>query len=258
MRTMTIYHALGWLLVIALGATWEYAARAELVSPLFLPPISTIIVTWWKLMADGTLPAHILETMRNMFAGYSLAALLAIPLGIFMGYSRPFFNLSDPTLELIRPLPATAIVPLAILFLGIGTAEKIFVVFFTCARIIVVNAMYGARNIDPLLLETARSYGYSGLRLMWRVVFPAAMPQIVTGLRTSLPIAIVVIIAAEMLASDKGVGFFTSLSQRTYATPEMYAGVLSLCFIGYVLNRVFQTVDGRLMAYHHGSKEITR
>ena len=255
---MKIYHLLGWLIVFLLGVGWELVARAELISALFLPPLSAVLWTFWMLTLDGTLPANMLESMRNMFIGYGLAVLVAVPLGVFMGYSRAVFNLFDPAIELIRPLPATAVVPLAILFLGIGPAEKIFVVFFTCVRIIMVNAMYGARSVDPVLLETARSYGYSGFRLVRRIILPAAMPQIVTGMRISVPIAIVVIVAAEMLASDKGLGFFISLSQRTYATPEMYSGVVLLCIIGYVLNWLLQMIERRLLAYHHESKQFMR
>jgi len=196
--------------------------------------------------------------MTNMFIGFGLSVLIAVPLGIMMGHSRRVFNLLDPAIELLRPLPATAILPLAILFLGIGSAEKIFIVFFSCVRIIVVNAMYGARSVDLVLLETARSYGYSGFQLVRRIIIPAALPQVMTGIRISVPIAIVVIVAAEMLAGDKGLGFFTGLSQRTYATSEMYSGVFLLCIIGYVLNGLIQIIEGRLLGYHHESKKVVR
>src|SRR5664279_2717077 len=103
---MKIYHLLGWLVVILLGVGWELVARAELISPLFLPSLSSVLLTFWRLTLDGTLPAHMLESMKNMFIGYGLAALVAVPLGIFMGHNRGAFNLLDPAIELIRPLPA--------------------------------------------------------------------------------------------------------------------------------------------------------
>jgi ABC-type nitrate/sulfonate/bicarbonate transport system permease component len=122
----------------------------------------------------------------------------------------------------------------------------------------VINAIYGARSVDPRLLETARSYGYSGFRLIWRIVVPSASPHIMTGLRFALAIAIIIVIGTEILGSDVGIGYLTLLMQRTYSTPEMYACVFSLCILGYVLNRLFRLVEGKVMAWYFGFTSTIR
>lgn len=255
---MSRSHALGWGLLLVLVAAWEALARSGVIEPIFFPPVSVILATFGRLSASGVIPDHMLASLVNMFAGYFLAAIVAVPFGVLLGYNRALYNLFEPAIELARPLPATAIIPLAILLLGIGAVEKIFIIFFTCSRTMVVNAMYGAQSVDPRLVETARSYGYSGFRLVARIVFPASMPQIMTGLRVSLAIAIVIIVAAELLGSEKGIGHYTMLMQRTYSTPEMYAGVLSLCILGYILNRLFVLIEGRLMGWYAGLKSTMR
>ena len=251
-------HAFGWGLLLALVGAWEAIARAGVIEPIFFPPVSVIFATFARLCVSGVIPDNMLASLINMFAGYFLAAVVAVPFGVLLGFNRTMHNLFEPAIELLRPLPATAIIPLAILLLGIGGVEKIFIIFFTCARTMVVNAMYGAQGVDPRLVETARSYGYSGFRLVRRVVFPASLPQIMTGLRVSLAIAIVIIVAAELLGSEKGIGHYTMLMQRTYSTPEMYAGVLSLCILGYILNRLFVAVERRLMGWYAGLKNTMR
>ena len=232
---------LGWALLASLFLVWEAVAQAHLVSPLFLPTLTDVLFS-----------------LANMLAGYLLAALTAIPIGVMMGYSRRMHNLLEPAVELSRPLPATALIPLAILFLGVGPLESIAILFITCFRTIIVNAIHGARSVDPRLIETARSYGYRDFKLITRVVIPAASPQIMTGMRISLAVGVVVIIATEMMGSEAGIGYFTMVWQRTYATPEVYVGVLSLCLLGYGLHRLFQFGEMRMMGWHRGQSEARR
>jgi ABC-type nitrate/sulfonate/bicarbonate transport system permease component len=249
---------LGWVLLAGLALVWELVARAGIYEPLFFPRFTVVVSTFWALTISGEIPSQIAASLKNMFAGYFLAAAVAIPFGVMAGYSRKLFNCAEPTIELIRPLPATAIIPLAMLFLGVGPVEQIFVIFFSCSRIMVVNAIYGARSVDPRLIETARSYGYGGLRLVLRVVLPSALPQIMTGLRISLGIAVIIIIAAELMGSTSGIGFFTMDMQRSYSTAAMYAGVAALCILGYLLSRIFLLVEWQTMGWHRGLKNAVR
>lgn len=250
--TPRVHRALGWVVVLLLAGLWEAVARARIIEPVFFPAASVIVTTFGKLLVTGVLPYHIGASLMNMFAGYFLSALVVVPFGVLLGYHRALYDLFEPVIEALRPLPTTAIVPLAMLFLGVGPVEKIFLIFFACSRIMIVNAVYGARSTDPRLIETARMYGYSGFQLVRRVVFPSATPHIMTGLRISLAISVIVIISAEILGSDKGIGYYTILQQRNFSTPEMYAGVLSLCILGYLLNRLFILMEGRLMGWHTG------
>ena len=243
-------HLPGWLLVLALIGGWEAIARAEFFSPIFFPTATAVGKSLWALTASGQLPRNLAASLANLFAGYLLAAAVAIPAGILIGYYERLGKLFLPAIELIRPLPATAIIPLALLALGTGPVEKIFIVFFACSRTIIVNALYGAQCVDPRLIETARSYGYAGLRLVWRVVVPSALPQVMTGLRISLAIAVVVIIGAEILGSEIGIGYLSMVFQRGYETDQMYACVVTLCLLGYVLNHAFLWLERRIMGWY--------
>jgi len=243
---------LGWLGLLLLAATWEAVARAGIVMPMLFPTLTDVGAKFYEMMVSGEILRHMSASLVNMFAGYFLAAVLVIPAGIAIGYSARLRNLFLPTIEFLRPLPETAIIPLAMVLLGVGAIEKIFLVWFACARIMIINAIYGARSVDPRLIETARTYGYTGLRLIWRVVVPSASPHIMTGLRFSLAIAIIIIIGTEILGSDVGIGYLTLLMQRTYSTPEMYACIFSLCILGYLLNRLFRVVEGRVMGWYFG------
>ena len=258
MKAILDRRIVGWVLVLALVGAWEGIARAGVFAPIFFPTAAAIGESLWRLSASGEIPRQLGASLANLFAGYLLAALAAVPMGIVIGYYERLNKLFGPSIELIRPLPATAIIPLALLLLGTGAVEKIFIVFFACSRTIIVNAMYGARSIDPRLVETARSYGYSGFRLVRRVVVPCALPQVMTGLRVSLAIAVVVIIGAEILGSESGIGYLSMMFQRGYETPEMYACVVTLCMLGYVLNQVFLWLERRSMGWYIGLMNTVR
>ncbi len=248
----------GWLLVVALVGAWEAIARAQLLPPIFFPTATAIAKSLWTLTASGEVPRNLAESLANLFAGYLLSAAVAIPAGILIGFYERLGKLFRPAIELIRPLPATAIIPLALLVFGTGPIEKIFIIFFACSRTIIVNAMYGAEGVDPRLVETARCYGYSGLSLVWRVVVPSALPQVMTGLRISLAIAIVVIVGAEILGSESGIGYLSMVYQRGYETTEMYACVVVLCVLGYVLNHAFLWIESRSMGWYLGQMSASR
>jgi NitT/TauT family transport system permease protein len=244
--------SVGFLLLLAL--VWEGVSRAALVSPLYFPPMSRILATFAGLTADGTLPLEVLRSFGRMFAGYFLAAALMIPLGVGMGVSRRLHHLFEPLVEFLRPLPPPAIIPAVMLFLGIGDSMKIFVIFFACSFPIVLNTLDGVRSVEPLLLATARSFGHSSASIVRKVVLPAAWPQIMSGLRISLPISLIVAVLSEMIGSVDGIGHFILKMQRTFNIPEMYAGIVMLGITGFGLNALFMRMDKRLLSWHEGWK----
>jgi len=233
----------------------EVVSRARLVSPLYFPPISTDVKTFFLLTIRGVLPVEILYTSARMICGLALAACIMIPLGITMGINRRAYNLLEPTVELLRPLPPPAIIPAAILFLGIGNSMKIFVIFFASSFPILLNTIDGVRSVHPMFVQTARSFGLSRYQIITKVVLPAATPAIMAGLRISLPISLIVAILAEMIGSVNGIGHFILRMQRTFNIPEMYAGIMMLGIVGYLLNRIFWRVDELLLAWHEGWKK---
>jgi ABC-type nitrate/sulfonate/bicarbonate transport system permease component len=140
-------------------------------------------------------------------------------------------------------------------FLGIGDALKVFIIFFACSFPILVNTIDGVRNVDPVLIRTARTFGLSRLQTVWKVILPAAGPYIMTGLRIATAIALILTVISEMIGATSGIGYFILGSQRTLHIANMYAGMLVLALTGYAINRLFLLADGRLMAWH---KELTR
>jgi NitT/TauT family transport system permease protein len=243
------------LFFVFLALLMEIASRLQLVSPLYFPPFSRILVRFGELAVTGVLLKQLMFSLLRMGCGYFLAAAVMIPLGIVIGTHKRCFLALDPTLELLRPLPPPAIIPIAILFMGIGDGMKIFVVFFACSFPILTNSIDGSRLVHPLFVQTGRTLGLSRIERLWKITLPAASPQIVSGLRTSLPICLIVTILAEMIGGEDGIGFWTLKMQRTFSIPEMYSGVLVTGILGYFLNRILWFLEVRVLGWHQGWKK---
>jgi ABC-type nitrate/sulfonate/bicarbonate transport system permease component len=190
--------------------------------------------------------------MKRALAGYGLAAIICIPLGIVMGLYRPVHRLLEVVVEMLRPVPPPVIIPAAMLIFGIEDEMKIFVIFFSCAWPILLNTIDGVRNLEGILLNTARTFGLSRAKTIWYIVLPAASPQIMTGMRVSLPIMLILVVISEMVGSTDGIGYFILDSQRRFKVAQMYAGMLSLAILGYALNQLFDLLHRGLLSWHWG------
>lgn len=195
-----------------------------------------------------------MNTFERMACGFVLAAFFMIPLGILMGLHPVARNVFLPMIEFFRPLPPPAIIPAVMMFLGIGFASKVFVIFFACSFPILLNTMDGVRSVHPVFIQTGRSFGLCGLALIRRVILPASQPQILSGLRISLPIALIVAILSEMVGSNDGIGHFILKMERTFNIPEMYAGTFMIGIIGYTVNKIFVHFDRTILAWNLGWK----
>jgi ABC-type nitrate/sulfonate/bicarbonate transport system permease component len=193
--------------------------------------------------------------MKRAAMGYLLAAVIFIPLGIVMGLFAFCRRALEVVVEMLRPIPPPVVIPVALLFFGLEDEMKIFVIFFSCAWPILLNTQDGVRNIDRLLLATARTFGLSHARIIWQVVLPACSPQIMTGLRISLPITLILVVISEMVGSADGIGYFILDSQRRFKVAQMYAGMLALAILGYAMNLVFNLAHRALLAWHWGMLE---
>ena len=238
---------IGLLLVL-----WEIAAANAIFPPMSFPRISSILVTWWQLVVSGELPGEVLPSLWRMFAGYFIGVALGVGLGLLMGYVRFFYNLLEPITEVLRPIPSPAYLPIVILFLGIDDEMKIFMIAFATLFPVLLNTYSGVRSVDPIQLQTARTFGVAGRRLLTQVVLPAASPYIFTGMRISLAVALIVMVISEMVAASSGIGYFILSAQRGFKIRDMFAGVLTLALLGYVLNRLFLAIENRVLAWHYG------
>jgi taurine transport system permease protein len=192
--------------VAAVLALWWVATRFGWVGPIFLPSPGDVLHAAKITLANGDLLIDIAVSARRVFLGFALAALVAVPLGIVMGVWRPAKALMDPFVSLLRPLPSITWIPLSILWLGIGEAQKIAIVFMGSWIYILIYTFESTRRVDPLLLRAARNLGASDIAVMREVILPGALPGIIAGLKVTLAISWSCVLTAEMIAAQNGLG----------------------------------------------------
>jgi len=237
---------------MALLVVWELVAQAEWVNPLIVPPLSKILKIFSEQVFSGQIPLQIFVSMKRAAVGYFLAAAVFIPLGILMGLSQRVYRWFEIVVEMLRPVPPPVVIPVALLFFGLGDEMKIFVIFFSCAWPILLNTLDGVRGLDWVLLNTARTFGLTRRKIIWQVILPACSPQIVTGLRVSLPIMLILVVISEMVGSTDGIGYFVLDAQRRFKVAQMYAGMLALALLGYTLNQLFNGIVRWLLPWQRG------
>ena len=249
---------LGVLFIALLLALWELASVLEWVQPLSLPRMSSIVVSLVGLGFSGELVRELAASLWRMFAGYFIGVVLGIGIGLVMGAFRTMYNLLEPITEVLRPIPSPAYVPIAILFLGIDDEMKIFMIAFSSFFPVLLNTYSGVRSVDPVQLQTARTFGVTRARLLRQIVLPSAAPYIFTGMRVSLAVALIVMVISEMVAASNGIGYFILAAQRGFKIREMFAGVVTLALVGYLLNRIFLAIENRVLAWHQGLTQQQR
>lgn len=242
----------GVLLIVVLLGLWEGTSRAGLVYTVYMPPITRIAAAWGELIASGELPRALGISLYHAALGYAFALVLALPLGVLIGFYRALFSLFEPLIELLRPLPPPAVIPLAILFLGIGDAMKVFMIAFACFFPMLVSSAHAVRNVETGLIDAARALGFGDVPILRYIVAPLAAPAVAAGARISLAIALILTIIAEMVAGNNGLGFVILDAQRSFRVPEMYAGIFTLACLGYALNCLFAWLERRVLAWHPG------
>jgi len=242
----------GVLLIGALLLLWQLSAM-YLVHSVTWPTVTRIFEAWAENVVDGTIPWHMLATFWRQMLGYGLAIVIGVALGLVMGYYRALYNLFEPLVEVLRPIPGPAYLPILVLFVGIGHEMKVVLVLVASLFPILLNTYGGVRSIDRVQFDTARTLGLTTLQTFRELVLPAASPQILTGMRISLAISLILAILGEMIVSNDGLGYYVLLSQRTFKVPEMYAGIFTLALFGYVLNRIFLLLEAKLLRWHHES-----
>lgn len=235
--------------IAALAAIWEGAPRLGLVDRVFLPPLSEVLVAWWELLRSGQLAEHVGASLTRSLAGLGLAVLTAIPLGLLIGWYRPLAELLSPLLEVFRNTAALALLPVFVLILGLGETSKIALVLYACSWPILLNTIAGVKGVDPLLIRSARSMGLNHLRLFQKVILPAAVPTIFTGIRLAGAYSILVLVAAEMVGAKAGLGYLINYAQYNFAIPDMYSGIITISAIGLVVNQLLVALERRFSTW---------
>jgi len=238
----------GVILILLLLCFWQFSALYIMDTPTW-PPVTRIFAAWYENIIDGTLIVHLLATLWRQMLGYWLAVVLGISLGLAIGYYRFAYNLLEPLIEVFRPIPGPAYLPVLVLFVGIGNEMKVVLVLIASLFPILLNTYGGVRSIDPVQFDTARTLGLTTLQTLREVVLPAASPQILTGMRISLAISLILAILSEMIVSNDGLGYFTLLAERTFKVPDMYAGILTVSVLGLVINQLLVALERRFSTW---------
>ena len=235
MRTFTRY-----LPLIILAVAWEVAARCNLVSSLALPPLSQVAAAWVDLLRDGELISNGLVSVYRGVTGLLLAVFIGGGLGIAMASSRALDVFLKPLVELFYPLPKSALIPVTVLWLGLGDGSKILLIFLGCMIPVTIGAYNGARGGDHALIWSARSMGANRLRMLWDVFVPSALPELLNGIRTALALAFILLVSSELIVSQKGFGYLIGFLGDSGSYDGMYAVVLTVAFLGFAADRLYQ------------------
>lgn len=234
------------VVIAAFLAVWEAAPRLGLVDEVFLPPFSTVVSAGLELIRNGQLWEHVSTSLTRSLIGFAIALVTAIPVGVAIAWYRPVAEFLNPVLELFRNTAALALLPVFILILGIGETSKIALVVYAGFFPILLNTISGVRTVDPLLVKSAVSLGFSPLRLFQKVILPAAVPSIFTGIRMAASGSILVLIAAEMFGARAGLGYLITAAQQNFQIPDMYAGIVAIAVVGLTYNGVLVAIERRL------------
>ncbi|HXZ00410.1 MAG TPA: ABC transporter permease [Stellaceae bacterium] len=235
--------------ILAFLAVWEIFPRLHLVETTFLPPFSEVAAALWRLLLSGELIEHIIVSGSRALGGFLISIAIGVPLGLAIGWYERLAAILDPLFEIFRNTAPLALLPVFVLILGLGETSKIAMVIYACVWPILLNTVNGVRNVDPLLIKSARSMGLTPVWLFVRVVLPAACPTIFTGIRISGAYAILVLIAAEMVGAKAGLGYLINYAQFNFEIPQMYAGIITLSLLGLLFNQILLLIERRLTAW---------
>jgi ABC-type nitrate/sulfonate/bicarbonate transport system permease component len=238
-----------YLPILLLTLAWEAAARLGLGAAFDLPPPSAVLVAGVGLLRDGDLVTNGAASLYRGAAGVGLAIVIGAVLGIVMAWWRPVRLALEPLVEIFYPLPKSALIPVTALWLGFGDGSKILLIFLGCMLPVTLGAFNGARASDRTLVWSARSMGAGRVRTLWDVVVPSALPELLNVIRTALALAFILLVSAELIVSQKGFGFLIGVLGDNGSYDAMFAVVLTVAFLGFAADRVYQALTARVLAW---------
>ncbi len=253
----------------AVLVAWEAVCRAGLFSPLVLPAPSQVVARWvayllplqpydpsqgsWlRWAASGELPTDAVTSLMRVAGGFAIGTGLALPLGLFMGARPTVYELLNPVLQVLRPIPPIAFIPLAILWFGLGNPPAFFLISLGAFFPVLMNTIAGVRSVDAIYLRAARNLGADQWTLFRRVMIPAATPYILTGMRVGVGVAFIVVIVAEMIAVNAGLGYRILEAREYFWSDKIIAGMITIGFCGLGIDFFMNRLNAWLLRWHRG------
>jgi len=245
------YTLLSWATIAAILLLWYALTALELVNPFVLPSPGVLLREFGALLSQGyaqkPLSEHVLASLIRTFVGLGLGLVIGIPLGLVMGVNRTLFAILSPIFSFMRPIPPIAFIPLMILYFGIGEFSKVFLIFLAALWYVVLNASAGVRAIPAELLRAGRNQGLTPVQLFRHVIFWAALPDIMTGVKTATAISWAIVVAAELIAAQAGLGFMVMDATTFFRVPEVYIGIMIIGLIGLTLDLAVRALERSLL-----------
>ena len=240
---------------VAVGlAIWEICARVLLQNELLIPPPTSVARTFWTLASSGQLNRHFIATATEFACGFGAACIVGVALGYLMGRYRWFEEIMDPWVAMLSSIPVVALVPLIIIWFGIGMFAKIFVVFKVTLAAIMVNTSAGIKSVDTVWLELARSMRLSAWQTAWKIRLPGALPFIMTGMRLGVGRALLGVLVAELMASEAGLGYMLRESSEMWDSPRLFVTVILLVVIGLTSFTLIRRAEQRIAPWRESAE----
>jgi ABC-type nitrate/sulfonate/bicarbonate transport system permease component len=238
-----------YLPLLLLAVAWEAISRLGLVSSSALPPLSDVVLSWVDMLKTGELATNAAASLYRGAMGLLLAIVIGAALGIFMAWWKPVNVLFSPIVEIFYPLPKSALIPVTVIWLGFGNGSKILLIFLGCMIPVTIGAFNGARSSEQTLVWSARSMGANRLRMLWDVVLPSAMPELLNGIRTALALAFILLVSSELIVAREGLGYLIGFLGANGSYDSMYAVVLTVAFLGFAADRGYQMLMNRMLQW---------
>jgi NitT/TauT family transport system permease protein len=236
---------------------WEILTRLLLENELLIPPPTSVIRSFWNLTFSGQLNKHFAATLIEFSYGFTTACIVGIVIGYFMGMHKWFDEIMDPWIATLYSIPIITVVPLIIIWFGIGMISKVIVVFKITAVAIILNTAAGIKNLDPVWIELAKSLRLSIWETTYKIRFPGALPYIITGMRLGVGRALLGVVVAELMAANAGLGYMLRDSSETWDSPKLFVTVILLAAIGLVSFNLIKRLEQKMAPWRQSAEWST-
>ena len=242
----------GLIAPIAVLLLWQGLSSFAIINPQMLPTPWAVLSKWYEYASSGELPSDAVASLARVLGGFAIGTVLALPLGLMMGASQRAYRFFNPLVQIIRPIPPIAYIPLAILWFGIGNPPAFFLIAIGAFFPVLMNTIAGVRHVDGIYIRAARNLGASRTTMFLRVMLPAAVPYILSGVRIGIGTAFIVVIVSEMIAVNNGLGFRILEAREYFWSDKIIAGMFSIGLLGLAIDLAMNKLNNHLLRWHRG------